>query len=118
MPRNMSFFQMVRQIRERTKTVTRRLGWADLRPGERFWAVEKCRGIRSGGKIRRLALLECVANRREPLDAITREDCAREGFPDSSPAEFVLFFCRISRCRPGDPVSRIEFRYMDPADSH
>lgn len=39
--RNMSFALTKRQVLERTKTVTRRLGWEKLRPGDLVRAVEK-----------------------------------------------------------------------------
>ena len=41
MPRNMSFMITKEQVRNRTKTVTRRLGWAFLKPGDIVNAVEK-----------------------------------------------------------------------------
>lgn len=40
MPRNMSFALTTSQIRDRSKTVTRRFGWWFLVPGDQVWAVE------------------------------------------------------------------------------
>lgn len=66
MPRNMSFMLTTQQVIDRTKTVTRRLGWKHLKPGELFWACEKCQGLGKGGKINRLSLARCISNTPEP----------------------------------------------------
>lgn len=102
-----------RQIRGRTKTVTRRLGWLDLKPGTLLRAVVKCMGLRKGERVQPLALLYVVSVRRERLDTITPDDVDAEGFPDMTPAEFVAMFCRSHKgCRPDSTVTRIEFRYV------
>jgi hypothetical protein len=64
MPRLMSFAHTTDQIRNRTKTVTRRNGWADLKPGELFWAVEKAMGLKPGEKVKRVHFRE-----RETFDS-------------------------------------------------
>ena len=46
--RNMSYAMTTQQIIDETKDVTRRLGWADLRPGDRVQACEKCQGLKKG----------------------------------------------------------------------
>lgn len=46
------------------------------------------------------AQCECVSNTPDPLREITKEEVIREGFPELSPAAFVLMF------------SRIEFKYV------
>jgi hypothetical protein len=97
MPRNMSFALTTDQIRNRTKTVTRRRGWANLKPGEEFWAVVKAMGLKPGEKIERIALLRCVRNAPTILDSIGksgtyRNDAAKEGFPGMTAAEFVAMF--------------------------
>lgn len=48
MPRNMSFTLTIEQMRARTKTVTRRKGWAFLKPGDLVWAVVKGMGLKPG----------------------------------------------------------------------
>lgn len=110
------------QVRERTKTVTRRLGWLPgkmVNPGDRLCLVRKAMGRkRSDGTVEplvRLATVSVVAAHRERLDTITADDVAREGFPDWTPSEFVEFFTKSMRCQPDDMVTRIEFRYIDPA---
>ena len=112
MPRNMSFQHTTEQYRNRTKTVTRRLGWLDVRIGEVLNGVEKCMGLKKGEKVVRLGQHRVVGFRREPLDAITQEDCVKEGFPHLEPHEFVEMFARLHGCSPSETVSRIEFEYV------
>ncbi|HOR98096.1 MAG TPA: ASCH domain-containing protein [Kiritimatiellia bacterium] len=111
--RNMSFSLTTAQVRAQTKDVTRRIGWADLKPGERLMAIEKGQGLKKGEKVRRITVIECVSNRKEMLCAITPHEVLREGFPDMSPADFVEMFCRANKCGPRDYVNRIEFRYVE-----
>lgn len=114
------------QIADRSKDVTRRLGWAFLVEkhretmeatgrGVRLTVVHKCMGLKKGEKQRVLAEIETVDVRREPLDAIMTEPDgpAREGFPDLAPAGFVALFCKSQRCYPSTEVTRIEFRYLE-----
>lgn len=118
MPRNMSFALTTRQILDHTKTVTRRTGWATLQPGDHIWAVKQAMGLKKGAKVERLALLEVIDVRDEPLDAITPTDVAAEGFPDKDPEWFIAYFlAHLSNARPGPSarrqlVRRIEFCYV------
>lgn len=114
MPRNMSFFHTTEQFKNRTKTVTRRLGWQFLKPGDVVMGCVKCRGLKRGEKIERLGLIRIVNVRQERLNQITDEDVIKEGFPDITRMEFVEFF--IKEMKPGGgvvaPVTRIEFEYV------
>jgi hypothetical protein len=102
------------QVRQRAKTVTRRVGWRMLRPGDRLTLCRKVMGRRRGEPLERIATVTVVSVRREPLDAITAADVTAEGFPQMTPAEFVSFFCATHRgCRPGTLVTRIEWAYLD-----
>lgn len=109
----MSFFMTTQQIIDETKTVTRRFGWWNLKGGELLCAVEKCQGLGKGGKINRLKVIEVVSTRSEPLNAITKEECVLEGFPDMEPAEFVAMIVKHHKCEPDKIVNRIEFKYTD-----
>ena len=60
-------------------------------------------------------MIEVVSVRTERLDAITADECLREGFPGISPEQFVAFFCQEMRCTPDQEVRRIEFRYIEPS---
>ncbi len=112
MPRNMSFSMTTAQIKNRTKTVTRRFGWNFLKPGVDLWAVEKSMGLKKGEKINRLALIHVVSVRKEPIKNISQEDCIKEGFPEMSPADFVKMICTHYGCQDYDMINRIEFIYL------
>jgi hypothetical protein len=120
MPRNMSFAMTTEQARNKTKDVTRRLGWWFLKPGDIVQQVEKGMGLGKGGKVVRLHLIEIVSVRREPLQRLVdkpyrygNEEARREGFPEMSGWEFVQHFLRN---HPGKDasleVNRIEFKYI------
>jgi hypothetical protein len=113
--RNLSFALTTRQMRDRTKTVTRRRGtyWARvLRPGDLVCAVEKSQGIKSGGLVR-LGVIRVVSVYTELLGQIRfeRDGCAREGFPGLLPEEFVEMFCRHMGGDHTQIVTRIEFEW-------
>lgn len=110
--RNMSFAMTTKQMRERAKTVTRRVGWWGLRPGQRVRAVEKAMGLKRGEKQKPLGTIEVVSTRFEEVQEITVEDVAKEGFPQMSKAAFVEFFCRTHRCQPETVINRIEFKHL------
>ncbi len=111
---NMSFSLTTPQFRARTKTVTRRLGWRNLKPGEQFVGVVKGMGLKKGDKVERLGKAICVSNRTEPLNLISEEDCVKEGFPHFTPEQFVQMFCKHNGCQPNQEISRIEFDYVEP----
>lgn len=115
----MSFMLTTAQIQARTKTVTRRDGWKMLKAGDLLCAVEKSQGLGKGGKIRRLATIRVTSVRRERLDEMLSntswgfDECAREGFPNMPPSEFVTFFCNSHRgITPSSEITRIEFEYV------
>ncbi|MEY5100129.1 MAG: hypothetical protein RJA36_2848 [Pseudomonadota bacterium] len=121
--RNMSFALTTPQIMEGTKTVTRRVGWLRLKPGDQLRPVRKCMGLRPGEKLDVLRdPLIVVSVRREPLRAMTDDveygfrECELEGFgahPDYRwPSAFVAMFCATHKgCTPETTVTRIEFAY-------
>ena len=113
MPRNMSFKLTTPQILNKSKTVTRRLGWHNLKPGTLIWACLQCQGLKKGQKVRKLALIRITNVTKEPLNSIPARDCPLEGFPHMTPQQFVAFFCLHNRCSPTKLVNRIEFEYVD-----
>lgn len=137
--RNMSFALTTEQVRLRTKTVTRRTGWATLTPGTLIQPVVKGMGLKPGEKVEKIGgPIRVVSVRRERLDAIESEygqdECRAEGFPNLSPVEFVAMFCATHRVPdnrawgllpkrrrqsfpmlPCDEVTRIEFEYVEQA---
>jgi hypothetical protein len=101
------------QVRDRTKTVTRRKGWRDLQPGTRLTLCRKVQGRKPGEPLVRIAEVEVISVRREPLDAVTPEEVTAEGFPGWDPGQFVQFFCSSQGCEPGTEVTRVEWRYLE-----
>lgn len=115
MPRNMSFSMTTQAVRERRKTVTRRLAstWKTLRVGEVLNAIEKGQGLKKGEKIRVICQIRVTSVSLLPLCAIDQEDVIREGFPAHwSPMRFVHMFTGHHNCEPLTTVRRIEFEYV------
>jgi len=118
MPRNMSFFLTQEQYANRTKTVTRRNGWAFAQVGEIVNGCVKCQGLKKGEKVVKLGQHRWVSLRWEPLRRMLddpeygKQEVIREGFPDMTPEEFVEMYCRHNRCTPGQIVHRMEFEYL------
>lgn len=117
--RNISFSLTTPQFRARSKSVTRRLGWLTVKPGDRLMGCEKCRGLKPGEPLVRLGEIEVLNVRREPLRRMAEDvdygeaECIREGFPDLEPWEFVVMFIDSHKgCAPETTVTRIEFRYV------
>lgn len=111
--RNMSFMLTTEQIKNRTKTVTRRLGWRNLKAGQLVRACRKCMGLKKGEKIEQLSIIRIVSVRPEFLSFVTDEEAKKEGFPNMSGLEFIDFFCEKMDCHKNKIVTRIEFEYVD-----
>jgi hypothetical protein len=122
--KNMSFKLTTKQFLAGTKDVTRRTGWANLKAGEHFSAVEKSQGLKKGEKVVYLGQCICISNTPERLDEIISKpmrwdqpnsrkgaarECEREGFPFLSAKEFVEMFCKEMICHPTTKVNRIVF---------
>jgi len=114
MPRNISFALTTEQFKNRTKTVTRRKGWKNLKAGDILMGCEKCMGLKPGEKIQRLGLIRVIDARREVLFAITNDDVAREGFPGKDRKWFIDMFIREMKPKALHltMVTRIEFEYL------
>lgn len=115
--KRISFGMTIDQFNDGTKDVTRRMGWLSLAPGDRLRAVNKVMGFKKGERATILGEIEVVSVRRERLDTITADDVRREGFPDMTPDQFVAMFRKAMGCKPSDPVTRIEFRKLEPAQA-
>lgn len=127
MPRLMSVAFTEDAVRERRKTVTRRKGWAFLKPGDRLTLCRKVMGRRKGEPLVRVAEVEVVAVHREPLDFLLGQrlddpldppypvrEMEREGFPGMDPEEFVRkYFTEAQGMLRDAVVTRIEWRYLD-----
>lgn len=117
MPRHMSFMLTTQQFRDRTKTVTRRLGWWALKPGDLVMGVEKAQGLKKGEKVKPLGLIRVVSTRAESLNQIGMLDCIEEGFPQMSPDDFMEMFCDANKCEASTIVNRIEFEYVGETEN-
>lgn len=120
MPRNISFALTTDQFRTRTKTVTRRMNWLNLKVGDVLCGVKKGMGLKPGEEVERLGLIRVTDLRREPLRRIIDDreygilECQREGFPQMTTKDFVQFFCDSHKgCIPGSVVTRIEYEFID-----
>lgn len=123
MPRLMSVAMTTQAVIERRKTVTRRAGWRMLKAGDQLWLCRKVQGRKPGEPLVKLALVEVVSVRREPLGMVLpswgRRDygaaeMTKEGFPGLGPAEFVRrYFTEAQGMTEDDTVTRIEWRYLD-----
>lgn len=136
MSRLMSVAYTADAVIARRKTVTRRLGWRFLKAGDRLTLCRKVMGRKPGEPLERIAEVEIVSVRREPLMAITDEDVEREAVPmldahgherfdevwipdagrwsEAKPATWawVSWFASEMGCLPETEVTRIEWRYL------
>lgn len=113
--RNISFSLTTKQFNDRTKTVTRRLGWKFLKPGDRLMGCEKCMGLKRGESPEKLHALEVVTVMREQLQHIYihgDNEMAREGFPELSYEGFIQMFVSHMNCSDDAVVTRIEFKHL------
>ena len=106
------------QIRDKTKTVTRRKGWTSLTPGTVLNACVKCMGLKPGEKIERICQIRVTDVRREKLSAMNilrygDKEARLEGFPEFSGSEFVRMFCDHMGGDRHQMVTRIEFEYVE-----
>lgn len=115
--RNMSFALTTAQVRAQSKTVTRRLGWKNLKPGTLIQPVVKGMGLKKGETVERIGgPIRVVSVRREPLKKISFADCLREGFPSMARYEFVEMFMDHNKCDTATIVTRIAFEYVNPKE--
>ena len=118
----MSFAMTTPQILDRSKTVTRRIGWRFLKPGDLIQAVNKVMGFKKGEHPTPLAVIRIVDVRRERLDRMVteprygHEEVRREGYPWGvvSAAAFQFQFERTHAYQPDGMITRIEFEYVEP----
>lgn len=129
MARLMSVAFTEQAVRDRTKTVTRRKGWTFLKPGDRLTLCRKVMGRKKDEPLVRVAEVEVVSVRREPLTDLLggaapwwteygREEMVREGFPGHDPHWFVAELFTVAQgIAADDEVTRIEWRYLDGGES-
>ena len=104
--KRMSFALTVQQVLDRSKTVTRREGWAELKVGDELLAVDRM----VGGRV--LATIRVVDVRVERWRDITPADVRREGFPAMTVSEFLDMACRALGVDRDAEVRRVAFIYL------
>ena len=110
----MSFALTKEQIKNKTKTVTRRNRWDHLKPSDLIQPVEKCMGLKKGEKQILLGdPIRITSISVQRLYQITKADCVLEGLPDMSPEDFIAFYMAANKCDRDQTVNRIEFEYID-----
>lgn len=119
--RQISFALTTPQVRAHTKTVTRRLGWKNAKPGDVVQPIVKGQGLKKGEHVEKIdSPVRIIHVQRERLNRLldgslaSIRDMTMEGFPDLSPQQFVDMFCQHNGCRPHAYVTRIEFEYTEP----
>ena len=115
--RRMSFALTKEQVRNQTKTVTRRRPetWIDLVAGDLLQPVEKAQGLRKG---ERQVLIggpvQVTSVWLERLDRAGPDEPRLEGFPDMILEDFLALERKANGCQNDDYVRRIEFEYCEP----
>jgi hypothetical protein len=85
--RRISFALTTIQVQNQTKTVTRRLGWDKLKPGDRLQPIYKGMGLKKGEQQQLLnGPIEILSVRKEPIVPIasprrTRSKAKKESVP-------------------------------------
>jgi len=121
MSRLMSVAFTEQAVRERRKTVTRRKGWLFLKPGDHLTLCRKVMGRKPGEPLIRIAEVEVIDVRREPLQFVHYiGELTKEGFPELEPTRildgtgiFVKRFFAPQGIGRFDIVMCIEWRYFD-----
>jgi len=137
MPRLMSVTLTEQAVRDRTKTVTRRLGWWTDKNGRRLLQVgdqltlcPKVMGRKPGEPLERIVTVEVVDIRRERIDDMHDGDVPLEGVPvihgrfsaiyldgplAGWPPAFAWreWFCEEMDVTPSTMITRIEWAYPE-----
>ena len=116
--RHISCALTTRQVLDRSKTVSRRLGWRFAKPGMRLQIDRKCMGLKKGEHPEKLATVELVCVRFEPLCIMLDEpyghiEAKLEGFPSFTGKGFVEMFTREMRCPAFRIITRLQWVYLD-----
>lgn len=117
--RNMSHSLTTQAAIDMLKTVTRREGWWNLKPGECVQQVVKGMGLAKGEKVQKIHVVKVISATSERLfrllddEAYGKAEVIAEGFPHYTPLEFVKMFCESRHSvTPQTMVNRIEYRYL------
>lgn len=127
MSRLMSVSHTADAVIARQKTVTRRLGWLFLKPGDTLTLCRKVMGRKAGEPLERLAEVEVIDVSRVRLNQIDLDEIESEGVPariwaasshewaceDCGPLAWAEWFARqMGASSTSIEVTRIEWRYL------
>ena len=120
--RNISFALTTEQVRNQTKTVTRRLGWKGLKPGTLLQPVVKSQGLKKGEKVQKIGgPIRVVTVQQDRLGWLcewpatwAQQEVALEGFPGMAGVDFADMFMRShAGVTLETHITRIEFEYTE-----
>ena len=120
--RQMSYFLTTEQARAKTKDLTRRQHWDNLKPGEMIQQIVKGQGLKKGEHVEKIHVIRIVRVESEPIWDILycgfrdgQWEVEREGFPEwiGQESRFIEMYCAANKCQPKDPCNRIEFEYVE-----
>lgn len=106
----MSFYHTTTAMRSKQKTHTLRPGWKNLKAGDRVEAVVKYRGVALSDR-QTLGVIAITDVTRKPLNTITEEIIAREGFPGWTVPQFVQWYCMKMKVQPTYVLAFISFTH-------
>lgn len=113
--KRMSFALTTEQVKNQSKTVTRRNGWHKLQVGDLIQPIVKGMGLKKGEKQELIGCpIKITAISVQRLYQITKKDCVLEGFPEMTPEQFIDLYCAANKCTREKRVNRIEFEYTQP----
>lgn len=108
--KRMSFSKTIIPMRAARKWVTTRIGWRNLKPGDRVLAIEKGMGLAKGERQVEIGEIEIISAQPATLADRPESDAMAEGFPGWPWSRFVARYCAAFRCNPQSAPTRIEFR--------
>lgn len=114
--KRMSFSMTKEQVKNQTKTVTRRNGWLKAKPGDIIQPIEKGMGLKKGEKQVKIGPpIRILHVDREPINHIRYwpADLIKEGFDNMSVSDFMVMYCKANKCKPSDYCTRIEYEYLN-----
>ena len=121
MPRQMSFKLTQHQMRNRTKSVTRRVGWAFLKEGDLISAVVQGQGLKLNESPVRIGMIRIIGCRAELLSRVVddpeygKSEMVLEGFPGMKPEDFVVMLEATNKDANVSIINRIEFEFVEEA---
>lgn len=94
MARRMSCSITIAQVRDRSKTVTRRHEdtWVDLAAGDELILIEKGMGLPRGAKQVVIGRVRVTSVRLEPLGEVTAAEITAEGFDGWAIEQFIAMW--------------------------